>query len=357
MDLHQKDLDQPISLALNAPAVTTRAINASLDLGDDRTAEDKSATSTVGGVDKDFYRDPAPAPLIHVVAIVFAVLAPFAAVIWAMYSAWINGFMGWLYLNMVFIGWLLTGTGITIGYHRLLTHRAFETTSWIRAYFMVMGALALQKSPLEWCAVHRKHHELSDDRGDPHSPHVHAHGVWNSFKGIVYSHFGWLFTGHLPNTNQDRYVRDLKKDRLAVSIDKYYYVFWAPLSFLIPALIGGLVTSTWMGAWLGLLWGGFVRIFIVHHITWSINSVCHLIGSREFHTQDHSRNNFLCGILGHGEGWHNNHHAFPRSARHGLRWWQFDTSYLIIRTLEFLGLAWNVQLPSDDLKHKKRLTK
>ena len=299
---------------------------------------------------------PPSAPLYHVVAMLAAIIVPAVAVVVAIGLAWSRGWMGWLYLNLLIVGWLLSGMGITLGYHRLLTHRSFETYGWIRACLMTMGALALQASPLAWCSVHRKHHELSDHHGDPHSPHITRPGFWNTIRGVYYSHMGWLFTGHLLFTDRDRYVPDLKRDRFAVWIDKYYFSIWAPLSFLIPAIIGGVVSNSWEGFCLGMLWGGLVRIFIVHHITWSINWICHLFGSQDFKTLDQSRNNALCAFLGHGEGWHNNHHAFPRSARHGLLWWQLDTSYMVIRVLELLGLAWNVQRPTQQNMDQRRLS-
>jgi len=284
-----------------------------------------------------------------------AVVVPFVGMIAAIISLWAYGWMGWLYLNMMIIGMLLTGTGITVGYHRLFAHKAFETYGWVRAYWMIMGALAVQKSPIEWCAVHRRHHSLSDRPGDPHSPHTSGKGLRNALKGFWYAHSGWLFTGYLLFTDQKRYIPDLLKDRTAVWIHRYYEVFWIPISFVIPAVIGGLITGTWKGAWLGLLWGGFARIFLVHHITWSINSVCHVFGRRDYAVSDQSRNNFICALFAFGEGWHNNHHAFPSSARQGLKWWQFDLSWLIIRSMQLVGLAWNVQLPSKQAMEHRRI--
>ncbi len=299
--------------------------------------------------------DPPDATPWHRISILVTVVVPFAGMVAAVITSWMYGWMGWLYLNMLLLGWFLTGTGITVGYHRMLAHKAFETYGWVRAYWMFMGALAIQKSPIEWCAVHRRHHALTDRPGDPHSPHMHGEGWWNSIKGFWYSHSGWLFTGYLIRTDQKRYVPDLLDDPVAVWIHRYYEIFWVPLSVAIPAVIGGLVTGTWKGAWLGFLWGGMARIFLVHHITWSINSICHLFGSCDYKVNDRSRNNFLVALASFGEGWHNNHHAFPSSARQGLKWWQFDVSWYIIRAMQCLGLAWNVQTPSERAKTTRSL--
>lgn len=299
--------------------------------------------------------EPPDSTMWHKISILVAVVGAFAGMVAVVMSSWKHGYMNWLYLNMMLVGWFLTGTGITVGYHRMLAHRAFETYGWMRAYWMFMGALALQKSPLEWCAVHRRHHALTDRPGDPHSPHLHGEGWWNAAKGFWYSHTGWLFTGYMIRTDQQRYVPELLDDRVAVWIHRYYEIIWVPLSVAIPAVIGGLVSGTWDGAWLGFLWGGLARIFMVHHITWSVNSICHTFGSVDFKVNDHSRNNLFVALASFGEGWHNNHHAFPSSARQGLKWWQFDVSWYIIRTMQFLGLAWNVQTPSDRAKANRGL--
>jgi len=287
-------------------------------------------------------------------AMVLAVTLPLLGCLAAIALLWQIGWMGWLYVGLLFGGWLLTQLGITIGFHRLLSHRSFETQRPMRVFWMMLGALSVEGSPLVWCAVHRRHHQRSDQEGDPHSPHLHGTGRWNALRGFLYSHTGWLFTGYWSWPELKRYVPALQADRWLVTCDKMYYL-WVLASLGIPSAIGGLATMSWMGAILGLLWGGLVRIFISHHITWSINSVCHLFGSREYETGDHSRNNFLFGVLAQGEGWHNNHHAFPTSARHGLRWWQCDLSWIVIRMMERLGLAWNVRTPSTKALEAKRL--
>ncbi len=291
--------------------------------------------------------DPPEATVWHKVSMLAAVVGPFAGLMGAAVSAWRYGYLNWLYLSLMLLGWFFTGTGITVGYHRLFAHKAFDTYRWIRVYWMIMGALAVQASPLAWCAVHRRHHSITDRPGDPHSPHIHGDGWWNALKGFWYSHTGWLFTGYLTRTDHKRFAPDLLEDPIAVWIHRSYEVFWVPLSLAIPAIIAGLVTGTWQGAWLGFLWGGLARVFLVHHITWSVNSICHLFGSSDYKVNDHSRNNLFVALASFGEGWHNNHHAFPSSAKQGLKWWQLDVSWYIIRTMQFLGLAWNVQLPSE----------
>ncbi len=295
------------------------------------------------------------APWVHRYGVTLGITVPFLGVIFAMAVAWQLGGIDWLSISLMFGGILVTGLGITVGYHRLLTHRSFETYRGFRWMWMILGALAMQKSPLEWCATHRKHHALSDSPEDPHTPHHHGDGWWNSLRGIVYAHMGWLVTGHIIYTDQRKYVPDLIADPVAVWIHRTWEFVWIPLSLAIPTAIAGVVTGTWQGAAMGFLWGGIVRTFLVHHITWSINSLCHLVGRRDFDVKDESRNNALCGIMCLGEGWHNNHHAFPTSARHGLLWWQFDLSWLVIRLMERLGLAWNVQLPSIQAIEHKRL--
>ena len=292
-------------------------------------------------VDSSFPKSPTS----HKLIMLAAVGLPFLGLVAAIAMLWPLGLVSRLDLAMVVAGWLLTGLGITVGFHRLLTHRSFDTYRWVRLVWMTLGALSVEGSPLVWCAVHRRHHELSDQPGDPHSPHLHGDGLWNSLRGLWYGHAGWLFTGYWSSPDLKRYVPDLLADPALVTVDRLYYL-WVLTSLALPAAIGGLITLSWQGALSGLVWGGLVRIFITHHITWSINSICHVFGTRDYVTGDESRNNLVCGLLGLGEGWHNSHHAFPTSARHGLAWWQLDASWLVIRGMELVGLAWNVRLPS-----------
>ncbi|HUE72981.1 MAG TPA: acyl-CoA desaturase [Pirellulaceae bacterium] len=295
-----------------------------------------------------------PAPLTHKLVMGTAVVLPFLGCLTAIAISWRYGFMGWPYLALLIGGWLASGLGITVGFHRLLTHRSFETYGWVRMFWMALGALSVEGSPLVWCAVHRRHHEYSDLPGDPHSPHLHGHGWWASLRGLWYAHAGWLFTGYWSSPDMERYIPDLLAERPLLLVNRLYFL-WVIVSLAIPTAIGGLIEGSWRGAALGLLWGGLVRIFITHHITWSINSICHVFGRRDFDVGDDSRNNWLCGIFGLGEGWHNNHHAFPTSARHGLLWWQLDASWLVIRAMQALGLAWNVRLPGERAMASRRV--
>lgn len=297
-----------------------------------------------------------PAPVSQKITMLLAVILPLVGVVAAAVTAWQFGWMGWSYVAMVIVGWLLTGLGITVGFHRLMSHRAFETHRTIRAFFMAMGAMSVEGSPLVWCAIHRRHHALSDKPGDPHSPHLgDDESWWGMVKGLLYAQFGWLLLdGRWSKPQLDRYVPDLMSDPILRGVDRFYGIF-VLLSLGIPTAIGYAITGTAFGAWLGFLWGGLVRIFVTHHITWSINSICHYFGSRTYDSGDRSTNNPICGILGLGEGWHNNHHAFPNSARHGLEWWQLDLSWIVIRTLKALGLAWNIKLPTQRLMDAKRI--
>lgn len=298
---------------------------------------------------------PPDAPLIHTIGVLVGIILPFAGVLAAMVVSWQTGWLDWTQLSIMIAGQLLTALGLTLGYHRLLTHRSFATYSWIRAFWMMMGALALQKSPIEWCATHRKHHALSDQPGDPHSPHDRPPGFFNSLKGFWHSHVGWILTGHIIATDHARYVPDLLQDPVAVWIHRSWELVWFPLTFLIPTVVAWLMTGTGEGALLGFLWGGCVRIFLVQHFTFAVNSICHMFGRREYRSNDESRNNFICGILSAGEGFHNTHHAFPTSARHGLQWWQPDLTWYVIRLMQLLGLAWDVKLPSPEMLESKRI--
>jgi stearoyl-CoA desaturase (delta-9 desaturase) len=191
-------------------------------------------------------------------------------------------------------------------------------------------------------ALHRRHHQHSDTRDDPHSPHHQGTGILGLLRGAWHAHLGWVFKPDPPNLS--RYVKDLHQDG-AVRVASALFPLWVAVGLVAPGVLGGLLSGTWVGVGFGVLWGGLARIFLVHHVTWSVNSVCHLWGRQPFRVEDQSRNNFLFAVLALGEGWHNNHHAFPTSARHGLRWWQLDVGYWIIRGLALAGLAWNVKLP------------
>ncbi len=285
---------------------------------------------------------PGPASAGVRVATFLAVLLPFLGLFAAAALLWGRG-VDWPHLAVFFGMYVLTGGGITVGFHRLFTHRSFETSRLVQFILGVLGSMAVQGPLLRWVAFHRRHHQHSDGRYDPHSPHCYGRGVFGVLRGLGHAHVGWLFASEPPNLSH--YVRDLRQSAVlrAVSV---LFPLWVVAGLLIPTLAGGLLLGSWTGALLGFVWGGLVRIFFVHHVTWSVNSVCHLWGRQPYRGGDQSRNNFLFGILALGEGWHNNHHAFPTSARHGLRWWQIDASYWFIRALALVGLAWNVKLPA-----------
>jgi stearoyl-CoA desaturase (delta-9 desaturase) len=272
-----------------------------------------------------------------------AVVLPLAGVGAAVASLWGWGF-GWAEFGLLLGMYVLTALGITVGFHRLFTHRSFETNAVVRFVLAALGSMAVQGSVLRWVAQHRRHHQHSDTPADPHSPHHAGRGLVGVLRGFWHAHIGWAFKPDVAGL--ERYVADLRKLR-SVRVASALFPVWILLGLVIPAALGLALTGSWGGALLGFLWGGLVRIFLVHHVTWSVNSVCHLWGSRPYPEHDHSRNNPVLGVLALGEGWHNNHHAFPTSARHGLRWWQVDVSYYLIRLLALVGLAWKVRLPSE----------
>ncbi|MEX2217209.1 MAG: acyl-CoA desaturase [Phycisphaerales bacterium] len=273
-----------------------------------------------------------------------AVVIPFVGFLAAVVLLW-GVALDWVHLALLGGMYAVTAVGITVGYHRLFTHRSFQAVAPVRVALAVMGSMAVEGPVLQWAAMHRKHHQHSDTEEDPHSPHVHGDGVVGTLRGFWHAHVGWLFKG--GDGGLGKYVPDLHSDRALRAVSRLFPL-WVLLGLLIPAVLGGLLTLSWTGALLGFLWGGLARIFIVHHLTWSINSVCHIWGTRPFRSHDESRNNAIMGVLGLGEGWHNNHHAFPASARHGLRWWEIDASYWIIRLLVLCRLASEVRVPSPE---------
>ncbi|HEX3240960.1 MAG TPA: fatty acid desaturase [Solirubrobacterales bacterium] len=269
-----------------------------------------------------------------------AVVVPFIATLTAIVLLW-NSWVTGADLIIAAVMYILTAVGITVGFHRLLTHRSFQTSKPIEYTFAILGSMAVQGPVISWVADHRKHHAHTDEEGDPHSPHVSPEGgVQSVFAGLWHAHTGWLMSSQ-GRADWKKYAPDLYEDKGMRFINRNFpaYVF---LSLAIPALAGFLVTGTAVGALTGLLWGGLVRIFFVHHITWSVNSVCHFLGSRRFDTDDRSTNVFWLALPSLGESWHHNHHAFPRSAVHGLKRWEPDPSALIISAMEKLGLARNV---------------
>ena len=269
-----------------------------------------------------------------------AVAIPFAATLTAVILLW-NRLVSPADLAIAATMYLLTAVGITVGFHRLLTHRSFQTSKPIEYAFAVFGSMAVQGPVISWVADHRKHHAHTDEEGDPHSPHVgHEGGLRGMLSGLWHAHAGWLMSTQ-GRADWKRFAPDLYEDAGMRAIGRGF-VPLVLISLALPALAGYLVSGTLAGAATGLLWGGLVRIFFVHHVTWSVNSVCHFFGRRRFDTDDHSTNVFWLALPSLGESWHHNHHAFPRSATHGLRRGELDPSAAIIAMMEKLGLARNV---------------
>jgi stearoyl-CoA desaturase (delta-9 desaturase) len=260
------------------------------------------------------------------------VIAPLAGTLFAIWLLW-RRLVDWNDIAILGGMYFFTALGITIGYHRMLTHRSFETHPAVRFLFLVLGSMAIEGPALDWASIHIKHHANSDDDDDPHSP----------LHGFFHAHIGWFVSGF--EAEPEVYGKWLLKDRMVMFASKTFFL-WAVLGFVIPYMLGG---------WTGVLWGGLVRVFLTHHVTWSVNSVCHTFGQRAYETTDRSRNQWTVGLLAMGEGWHNNHHAFPRSAIHGLDRWQFDMSAWVIQTLEQVRLVTDVQRIAPDTLARKRL--
>ena len=268
-----------------------------------------------------------------------AVVVPFLAFAAAVALTW-NDLVGPTDLAILAGLYLFSAFGITIGYHRLLTHRSFDAPRPVRYALAIMGQTAVQGPVVDWVADHRKHHAFTDEEGDPHSPHLHGGGLKGALHGLYHAHVGWLFETQ-GRADRHRYARDLMDDPIMKRISKAFLlnvVAGLALAFVLGLAITGRVS----GGLTALLWGGVVRIFFLHHVTWSINSVCHFFGRRRFAVDDHSTNVFWLALPSLGESWHHNHHAFPRSARHGLRWWEIDVTGLVILAMKRLGLARDV---------------
>jgi len=257
--------------------------------------------------------------IVNKAVVLVVVIVPLLATALALGLLWERA-VHWSDLVLLATMYSLVALGVTVGFHRMLTHRSFRPHPSIKFVLLVLGSMSWEGPAIAWAATHIKHHAQADREGDPHSP----------LEGFFHAHIGWLF--NVSTADPNVYCRNLVKDPMVTFISRTF-LLWAVLSLLIPFALGG---------WTGLLWGGLVRMFLTHHVTWSVNSVCHTFGKREFETNDQSRNEWIVGLLAFGEGWHNNHHAFPRSAFHGLHWWQFDLSAYLIWMFERLGLARDV---------------
>jgi len=301
---------------------------------------------------------PAPAPPHQpgwgqkAVMLVITVV-PFIAVVAAVGLLW-NQAVSWVDLALMAVLYVLMGVGVTVGYHRMLTHRAFEAVAPLKATLLVLGSMSLQGSPINWAVDHRQHHAHSDQEGDPHSPHAgFGGGLGGQLHGLLHAHMGWLFV-HPHAQDKKRLARDLLEDKMVLFIDRTF-LLWAVLGFALPFVLGYAITQSLWGGLTGLLWGGLVRLFFNHHVTWSVNSICHFFGRRPFAAYDQSTNNWVLAIPSLGEAWHHNHHVFPSSAYHGLGRKQIDISGSLIGFWEKLGLVHNVRRVTPE-QIKRKLT-
>ena len=283
---------------------------------------------------------------------VVAVVLPFLGFIAAIWLLW-GGAVTALDLGILAVMYVLVGFGVTIGFHRMLTHRSFEAKPWLRGTLAILGSMSVQGAVIHWVADHRKHHTFTDEEGDPHSPHTHGAPGWRGvLSGLWHSHMGWLFDGERSSAR--RFAPDLRKDPLIRKIDSLFPV-WALLGLAIPFVLGFALSGfELMAGVTAFVWAGLVRVFLLHHATWSVNSICHMYGKQPFSTKDESRNNWAVALVSLGEGWHHSHHAFPTSARHGLQRLQFDPSYALIKLFEKLGWATNVKHPKAEQIEAKR---
>jgi stearoyl-CoA desaturase (delta-9 desaturase) len=272
------------------------------------------------------------------------VVAPLIAVVLAIPVAW-GGWLSWVDVALVFIMWTITASGITVGYHRFFTHGSFKANRAVKLTLAVMGSMALEGSLDQWVADHRKHHKFSDEVGDPHSPWRFGTSRKAVAKGLYYAHVGWLFDEE--NTPIEKYAPDIAADPDLRAVSRWFPAV-VITTLLLPALLGGLITWSWMGALTAFFWAGLVRVALVHHVTWSINSICHVFGTRPFKSRDLSSNVAWLAIPSFGESWHNLHHVDQTSARHGVLKGQIDLSAEIIRGLEKTGLAYDVRWPKPD---------
>ncbi|HZC51010.1 MAG TPA: acyl-CoA desaturase, partial [Mycobacterium sp.] len=260
--------------------------------------------------------------------------------------------VGWSDLTLMVVFYTVAVLGVTVGFHRMFTHGSFKAKRPLRVILALAGSLAIEGPIIRWVADHRRHHAYSDREGDPHSPWRYGNTTGALLKGLCYAHVGWLFDAE--HTNRDKYTPDHMRDRDIKVVSDLFWL-WTILSLLAPALLGGLITWSWIGALSAIFWASLVRIFVLHHVTWSINSICHTIGVRPFASRDKSANFWPLAILSMGESWHNLHHADPTAARHGVLRGQIDASARVIWAFERLGWATDVRWPKPDRIAKLRV--
>ena len=279
-------------------------------------------------------------------------IVPFIGFALAVASLWGSGLSA-VDAGIFAVMYVFTGMGITVGFHRYFTHKSFTPARWFEGTLAVAGSMAVQGSIIEWVADHRRHHAHSDQEGDPHSPHLdEGPGIKGVLKGLWHAHMGWFFDDE--ETDRNRWAPDLQRDPMIKRIDRAFPQLTL-LTFGLPPLLGFALTGTLGGALSAFLWGSLARIFMLHHVTWSINSICHFYGKREYATTDYSTNNWLLAIVSFGESWHNTHHAFPTSAVHGLKKTQPDITGAFIRFAEKVGVVKDVKIASNTQLAAKRL--
>jgi stearoyl-CoA desaturase (delta-9 desaturase) len=285
------------------------------------------------------------------VALFLFLVVPFLALLAAVPILWTAGLLRWPDAVIAVFMYVVTGHGVTVGFHRYFTHRAFRARQWLRVTLAVAGSMAVQGSVIQWVSDHRRHHRFSDRDGDPHSPWRYGRNVGALAKGFFYSHLGWLFDWE--KTSEKRYAPELLADRVIRWVSKTFPV-WVVVSMLVPPLVGGLWTWSWRGALTAFFWGSLVRVGLLHHVTFAINSVCHIKGRRPFKTRDRSQNVWWLALPSFGESWHNFHHAEPSSARHGVRILEIDTSALLIKAMEKLRWVYDVRWPDAGVVARRR---
>jgi stearoyl-CoA desaturase (Delta-9 desaturase) len=280
-----------------------------------------------------------------------SVVPPLGLVI-AIVALW-NKAVSWVDLAILVGFYIPIGLGLSLGFHRLLTHRAFKTHKPIRFLLGALGTMGAHGPPLIWVAHHRRHHQYADREGDPHSPHLHdGHTIRAALKGLWHAHSGWRF--HMDGaSNPVRYAPDILRDRGLMWLSRHY-IGVTIAGVILPGFVGLAVTGTLAGTALGMLWGGLIRIFIGHHVVYAVNSLGHFIGPRRFDTRDHSRNLAFLALPTFGDSWHNNHHAFPAAAHHGMRWWELDPAAILLKIMEARGLAWDIVRISPERQAQRR---
>lgn len=282
----------------------------------------------------------------------FLTVLPALGIVAAIIAWWGRGIDG-VDLGIMLGFYAFTGFGISVGYHRLFTHRSFTAARPARLVIAIAGSMAVQGSIISWVSTHRRHHAYADRFGDPHSPHLaQATGLKGVLLGLYHAHVGWLFDKE--GTDRDEYAPDLVAEPMIARIDRLFPQLTL-LTFILPAVLGLIITRSFGGMVTAFIWGSLVRVFALHHMTWSINSVCHFFGKEAYRARDESRNVWPMAVISFGESWHNNHHAFPWSARLGLRAWQIDPGWYVIRTLQALGLVRGVKVPTRAQREARRI--